>query len=74
MAAGVDGLEHVSFMTADGVDPIPTTCSPHRAHPVTVGMTLGLAPHPAPAPPPGMVARLPALIANVRGCTAAARR
>jgi imidazolonepropionase-like amidohydrolase len=25
VAAGVDGLEHVTFMTAEGVDPVPAT-------------------------------------------------
>jgi imidazolonepropionase-like amidohydrolase len=65
LAAGIDSFEHLTFMTADGVDPIPDevlTALVRRA--VTVGMTLGLAPVPGAAPPPGMVARRPALIAN----------
>jgi imidazolonepropionase-like amidohydrolase len=65
LAAGIDSFEHLTFMTADGVDPIPDevlTALTRQA--VTVGMTLGLAPVPGAAPPPGMVARRPALIAN----------
>jgi imidazolonepropionase-like amidohydrolase len=67
LAAGMDAFEHLTFMTADGVDPIPVevlTGLAHRA--VTVGMTLGLAPVPGAAPPPGMLARMPALRANAR--------
>lgn len=67
LAAGVGGLEHVTFMTADGVDPVPdellTTLA---ASPVTLGITLGMAPAPGATPPPAMAARLPALLANVR--------
>ena len=65
LEAGLDGFEHLSFMTADGVDPIPEdvlTGLVRRG--VTVSMTLGLAPGPGAAPPPGMVARRPALVAN----------
>jgi len=65
LAAGMDSFEHLTFMTANGVDPIPDevlTALARRA--ITVGMTLGLAPVPGAAPPPGMVARRPALVAN----------
>jgi imidazolonepropionase-like amidohydrolase len=67
LAAGMDSFEHLTFMTADGVDPIPDevlTALAHRA--VTVGMTFGLARVPGAAPPPGMVARRPAMVANAR--------
>jgi imidazolonepropionase-like amidohydrolase len=67
LAAGMDAFEHLTFMTADGVDPIPAevlTALAERA--VTVGMTFGLAPVPGAAPPPGMLARMPALRANAR--------
>ncbi|MGH3881101.1 MAG: amidohydrolase family protein [Actinophytocola sp.] len=65
--AGVDGLEHVSFMTQDGVDPAPE----HLVQAIvdrriTLGMTLGIAPVPDATIPPGMAARLPALVANSR--------
>ncbi|WP_291415137.1 amidohydrolase family protein [Actinophytocola sp.] len=67
VAAGVDGLEHVTFMTADGVDPAPPalvrTIADRR---VTLGITLGIAPGPGVEPLPAMTARLPALLANAR--------
>jgi imidazolonepropionase-like amidohydrolase len=72
LAAGVDSFEHLSFMTADGVDPIPDevlTALVRQA--VTVGMTLGFAPVPGAARPPGMVARMPAMVANGRRMFAA---
>jgi imidazolonepropionase-like amidohydrolase len=65
LAAGIDSFEHLTFMTADGVDPIPDevlTALVRQA--VTVGMTFGLAPVPGAAPPPGMTARMPAMVAN----------
>ena len=65
LAAGMDSFEHLTFMTADGVDPIPDevlTALVRQA--VTVGMMLGLAPVSGAAPPPGMIARRPALVAN----------
>jgi imidazolonepropionase-like amidohydrolase len=67
LAAGLDSFEHLTFMTADGVDPIPDEVLTTLARrPVTVGMTFGLAPVPGAAPPPGMIARRPALVANAR--------
>jgi imidazolonepropionase-like amidohydrolase len=67
LAAGMDSFEHLSFMTADGVDPIPDeVLAGLVAGGVTVGMTLGLKPVPGAVPPPGMVTRMPALIANGR--------
>jgi imidazolonepropionase-like amidohydrolase len=65
--AGVDGLEHVTFMTADGVDPAPADLV--RAivdRRITLGLTLGFAPVPAAVMPPGLAARLPAMLANLR--------
>jgi imidazolonepropionase-like amidohydrolase len=72
LAAGMDSFEHLTFMTAEGVDPIPDeVLSALARRAVTVGMTLGLAPVPGAAPPPGMVARRPALVANARRMLAA---
>jgi imidazolonepropionase-like amidohydrolase len=72
LAAGVDGLEHVTFMTADGVDPIPDdVLTTIAARTVTLGMTLGLAPAPDATPLPAMAARLPLLLAGVRRLHAA---
>jgi imidazolonepropionase-like amidohydrolase len=67
LAAGVDGLEHASFMTPEGVDEPPddvlATLALGR---VVLSMTLGQAPAPDAVHPPGMMARLPKLIANAR--------
>jgi len=68
----VDGLEHVTFMTADGVDPAPegivrTLADRH----ITVGLTLGVAPVPGMTMPPEMTSRLPTLVANARRLYAA---
>jgi imidazolonepropionase-like amidohydrolase len=65
LAAGVDGLEHVTFMTADGVDPIPDAVLTALAvRPVTLSLSLGLVPAPGSVPPPGILARGPAMVAN----------
>ena len=67
LAAGVDGLEHVTFMTADGVDAIPgDVLAAIAARPVTLGITLGMAPVPGATPMPAIAARRPALLANTR--------
>ncbi|WP_152364725.1 amidohydrolase family protein [Microlunatus speluncae] len=65
--AGVDGLEHVTFMTADGVavpsDRLVSTLVDRR---IVLGLTLGMTPVTGAALPPGIVSRLPKLIANLR--------
>lgn len=67
VAAGFDGLEHVSFMTDEGVDPVPADVLKDLARSaVTVGLTLGLRPVAGATPPPEIVKRLPALTANAR--------
>jgi imidazolonepropionase-like amidohydrolase len=67
LAAGIGSFEHLTFITADGVDPIPDEVLGALAdRGVTVGMTFGLAPVPGAAPPPAMLARMPALLANAR--------
>ncbi len=66
LAAGVDNLEHVTFMTADGVDTMPDDLlASIGARPVTLGITLGVKPIDGVAPSP-MASRLPALVANMR--------
>jgi imidazolonepropionase-like amidohydrolase len=75
LAAGVNGIEHMSFMTADGVDPIPDevlTALARRT--VTVSMTLGSVEAVGIEPPPGLVARRPALLANGRKVVACGAR
>jgi imidazolonepropionase-like amidohydrolase len=75
LAAGVDGLEHVSFMTADGIDDIPDDIMATLATgKVTLSMTLGFAPAPGASPPPAMVARMPRLMANAQRMYAAGGR
>jgi imidazolonepropionase-like amidohydrolase len=65
LAAGVDGLEHVTFMTADGVDEIPSDLlNALSTGPVVLGTTLGTTPGAIPIP--AIVARVPKLIANLR--------
>jgi imidazolonepropionase-like amidohydrolase len=65
--AGVNALEHVSFMTADGVDPVPDDVLDALVRTGrTVGLTLGLVPTPGAAPPPEIAKRLPGLTANTQ--------
>jgi imidazolonepropionase-like amidohydrolase len=65
VAAGVDSLEHVSFMTADSVDDIPPgVLEAIVARGIVLSLTLGARPVPGAAMPPEMVARLPRLMAN----------
>jgi imidazolonepropionase-like amidohydrolase len=65
VAAGVDGLEHVTFMTADGVDPVPRDLLGELvARRVVLGLTVGAVPGAAVLP--AMAVRLPALQANAR--------
>ncbi|MEV4623128.1 amidohydrolase family protein [Asanoa sp. NPDC049573] len=68
LAAGVDGLEHVTLMTVDGIDKIPDDLvAALAAAPVTVGLTLGMVLVPgAPPPPNGIRERIPAIIENAR--------
>ncbi|HEY6499231.1 MAG TPA: amidohydrolase family protein [Streptosporangiaceae bacterium] len=65
-AARVDGLEHVSFWTADGVDAPEWLVQAITAQRITVGLTVGLVPVPGVAPPAAVVARIPAIMANIR--------
>jgi imidazolonepropionase-like amidohydrolase len=65
VAAGVDGLEHVSFWSADGVDDRPDLRAEIVARQVVVGATLGLVPVPDMAPPPPVLARIPKMMANL---------
>jgi imidazolonepropionase-like amidohydrolase len=75
LAAGVNGIEHMSFMTADGVDPIPDQVLADLARrTATVSLTLGSVPAAGFEPPPGLVARMPALQANGRKVVASGAR
>jgi len=64
--AGVDGMEHVSFWSADGVDDPGDLLGRIVDSGVAVGLTAGLAPMPGATPPPVVAMRLPRIIANTR--------
>jgi imidazolonepropionase-like amidohydrolase len=67
LAAGVDGMEHVSFMTAEGVDEAPEDILKTIVdRGVAVGLTIGFMPVEGAAPPPEIAKRLPAMMANMR--------
>jgi imidazolonepropionase-like amidohydrolase len=65
-AARVDGLEHVSFWTAGGVDAPEWLIQAIAGQPITVGLSVGLVPTPVLTPPPEVPGRAPALMANTR--------
>lgn len=65
LAAGVDGMEHVSFWSAEGVDDRPDLLAQIVASQVVVGATLGLVPIPGMVPPPGVLARIPKIMATL---------
>jgi imidazolonepropionase-like amidohydrolase len=66
LAAGVDGLEHVSFWSADGVDDRPDLLDQIAARQVTVGASIGMAPVDGVSPPPEVAARVPRILAGYR--------
>jgi len=59
LAAGVDGLEHVSFWSEEGVDDRPDLIAEIARRQVVVGATLGFVAVPGAMPPPKVLARLP---------------
>jgi len=64
--AGVDGMEHVSFWSADGVDDPGELAGRIVDSRVAVGVTGGVVPMPGVAPPPVVAMRMPRIIANTR--------
>jgi len=64
--AGVDGMEHVSFWSADGVDEPGDLIGRIAESRVAVGITGGVVPAPGAAPPPAVAIRLPRIVANTR--------
>ncbi len=66
VAAGADGLEHVSFWTRDGVDAPAGLIRLIADQRTAVGATIGMRPMPGQGPPPEVLARMPAIIANTR--------
>jgi imidazolonepropionase-like amidohydrolase len=66
VAAGADGLEHVSFWTEDSVDAPPYLIRLIADRGTIVGATVGMVPVPGLKPPPEVIARIPLMIANLR--------
>ena len=66
VAAGADGLEHVSFWTEDSVDAPAELIQLIADRRTVVGATLGMMPVPGRLPPPEIRARMPLLMANTR--------
>jgi imidazolonepropionase-like amidohydrolase len=66
VAAGADGLEHVSFWTEDSVDAPAELIQLIADRRTIVGATLGMVPVPGMEPPPAVRARIPLMVANMR--------
>jgi imidazolonepropionase-like amidohydrolase len=66
LAAGADGLEHVSFWTLDSVDAPADLIKLIADRRVVVGSTVGVVPVEGLAPPPEVRARLPLIVANTQ--------
>ena len=66
LAAGADGLEHVSFWTEDSVASPAELIQLIADQQTIVGLTVGLVPVPGMEPPPVVRARLPLILANMR--------
>jgi imidazolonepropionase-like amidohydrolase len=64
--AGVDGLEHVSFWSADGVDEPGELVGRIADSGVAFGATAGVYPVPGFAPPPAIAMRMPHMLASTR--------
>ncbi len=66
VAAGADGLEHVSFWTEDSVDAPADLIQLIADRRTVVGATVGMVPVPGLEPSPAVRARLPLVVANMR--------
>ena len=60
IAAGVDGIEHASFLTAEGVVVPDELVAAIVARRIAIGATVGVVPIPGAAPPPHVLKNLPA--------------
>jgi imidazolonepropionase-like amidohydrolase len=65
VSAGVDGIEHASFWSEEGVDDPGDVIDSMVATGVVVGATVGFVPVPGATPPPAVLKRMPAIIANM---------
>jgi imidazolonepropionase-like amidohydrolase len=73
--AGVDSLEHATFMTADSVDDIPDGLLDHIVERgIAVSLSLGLRPIHGAVLPASMATRVPRLVANAQAMYAAGAR
>lgn len=68
--AGVDGMEHVSFWSADGVDDPGDLVSRIADSRVAVGITGGAVPTPGAVARPAVAMRMPRIVANSRPAAA----
>ena len=66
VAAGTDGLEHVSFWTEDSVDAPAELIQLIADRRTVVGLTVGMVPVPGLEPPPVVRVRIPLIVANMR--------
>jgi len=66
LAAGVDGMEHLTFWSAEGIDSSEDLLRRVAERRVVVGATVGFAPVDGLAPPAAVLARLPGILANHR--------
>src|SRR3954447_2861874 len=66
VAAGVDGLEHATFWSEDGVDDPGDLIRVIAEKGIVVGATVGVAPVPGLVPPPELLQRMPRILANTR--------
>jgi imidazolonepropionase-like amidohydrolase len=66
LAAGVDGMEHVSFWSAGGVDSPEELLRAVADRRVMVGATVGMVPVAGLVPPAEVVSRLPKIVQNTR--------
>lgn len=66
VAAGADGLEHVSFWTEASVDAPAELIQLIADRRTIAGLTVGMVPVPGVEPPPAIRARLPLLVATMR--------
>ncbi|AEA23940.1 amidohydrolase [Pseudonocardia dioxanivorans CB1190] len=65
VAAGVDGIEHCTFMTADGCRPDDGLMAQLVARRIAIGLTVGMEPVPGLAPPPELLRHMPDILAMV---------
>jgi imidazolonepropionase-like amidohydrolase len=65
VAAGVDGIEHCAFRTADGVHAPDDVVGAIVAQRIAVGATLGILPVEGAVPPAELIRHMPAMLAAI---------